>query len=75
MTDLLRWSSGYGSCLVIRRLWVRILVGPKEYFSEHKNINRQALCLCGHIKVRVPGATIARKNTRVVTAGLNLSVS
>ena len=32
-----------------------------NYFSEPKYFNRQALCLGGHTKVRVPGATIALK--------------
>ena len=49
-----------------QKVMVRILVGPKEYFFEPKNINRQALCLGEHIKVRVLGATIALKNTSCV---------
>ena len=32
-------------------------------FFRVKDINRQDLCLVGHTKVRVPGATIAQKNT------------
>ena len=38
----------------------------RSYLSESKNINRQALCLGGHTKVRAPGATIARKNISCV---------
>ena len=33
---------------------------------DHCKFNHIALCLGGHIKVRVPGATIARKNTCVI---------
>ena len=38
----------------------------KGVFFFAKNINRQALCLGGHTEVRVPGSTIARKNTSCV---------
>ena len=34
----------------------------KGVFFCAKNINRQALCLGRHTKVRVPGPTTARKN-------------
>ena len=35
-------------------------------FFLAKNVNRQALCLGGHTKVRVPGASTSRKNTSCV---------
>ena len=35
-------------------------------FPWARKFNHIALCLGGHIKVRVPGATIARKNTCVI---------
>ena len=60
------WSASVVQWLAFQpldqRSSVRILDGPKEYFSEQKT-NRQALCLGGHTKVWAPGATIARKNT------------
>ena len=37
----------------------------KGVFFLAENINRQAQCLGGQIKVLVPGATIVRKNTIV----------
>ena len=42
-----------------------IPAGGKDFPSARK-FNYIALCLGGHIKVRVPGATIARKNTCVI---------
>ena len=38
----------------------------KNSSSPGSPLNHIALCLGGHIKVRVPGATIARKNTCVI---------
>ena len=38
----------------------------KGVFLRAKNINRQALCLGGHLKVQVLGASITRKNTCVI---------
>ena len=37
-----------------------------KVFPWARKFNHIALCLGGHIKVRVPGATIARKNTCVI---------
>ena len=42
-----------------------IPAGGKD-FPWARKFNHIALCLGGHIKVRVPGATIARKNTCVI---------
>ena len=42
-----------------------IPAGDKD-FPWARKFNHIALCLGGHIKVRVPGATIARKNTCVI---------
>ena len=42
-----------------------IPAGGKD-FPWARKCNHIALCLGGHIKVRVPGATIARKNTCVI---------
>ena len=38
-----------------------IFVKETEYFSEQKNINRQALCFGAHTKVQISRATIAHK--------------
>ena len=45
----------------------------KGVFFSSKFINSQALCLGGHPKVRVPGATIALKNISCVIKKYNLT--
>ena len=55
--------------LLLTNLHLKLLstqgTGADKLLSTQR-VNNIALCLGGHIKVRVPGATITRKNTCVI---------